>query len=224
LQKKIRKLDKNFKPPASYYRWDVDTRLQWTRNLHGALDDCKTWAGACVSAEYFKTGGNDPGLALVFDLAFCMGRMCEGPIGHSAVIDFAAGFVAGPTVGAARGLLARLGASAATETGVGGISALSKAGDYGIWPYSTLRPDLKGSGLQAHHLIEQRFAAVMGQQSGRMASIAVTGSEHQVFTNLWRQAIAYGAEGTGMATRMQVEDAARRIYADYPDILKALGL
>jgi hypothetical protein len=57
-----------------------------------------------------------------------------------------------------------------------------------------------------------------------MASIAVTGAEHQLFTNAWRKAIPYGPEGTGMATRMQVETAARQIYSDYPDLLKALGL
>jgi hypothetical protein len=36
---------------------------------------------------------------------------------------------------------------------------------------------------------------VMGQKSGDMASVAVTRAEHQVFTNAWRQAIPYWAEG-----------------------------
>src|SRR5205823_13907137 len=63
------------------------------------------------------------------------------------------------------------------------LPILSSAGDYGVWPYRTLRADLGGTGLQAHHLIEQRFAAVMGQAPGDMASIAVTNTEHQVFTN-----------------------------------------
>jgi len=57
-----------------------------------------------------------------------------------------------------------------------------------------------------------------------MASIAVTKAEHQAFTNAWRQAIPYGPSGTGMATQLQVENAARQIYSNYPDILKALGL
>ncbi len=52
----------------------------------------------------------------------------------------------------------------------------------------------------------------------------VTRAEHQQFTNAWRQAIPHGPSGTGMATRAQVEAAARQIYADYPQILRALGL
>ena len=66
--------------------------------------------------------------------------------------------------------------------------------------------------------------AVMGQNVRDMASVAVTKAEHQVFTNAWRAQIPWGAGGTGMATRAQVEAAARRIYADYPEILLALGL
>jgi hypothetical protein len=57
-----------------------------------------------------------------------------------------------------------------------------------------------------------------------MASIAVTEAEHQAFTNAWRRAIPYGAAGTGAASRASVMAAARQIYANYPDILRALGL
>jgi hypothetical protein len=39
-----------------------------------------------------------------------------------------------------------------------------------------------------------------------------------------RQAIPTGPGGTALASRAQIENAARRIYADYPEILKALGL
>jgi hypothetical protein len=82
---------------------------------------------------------------------------------------------------------------------------------------------LRGTGLQAHHLIEQRFVRVMGPP-GNMASVAVTRAEHQIFTNLRRRAIPCGPEGTGLATRGQVEAVAREIYANYPAILEALGL
>lgn len=57
-----------------------------------------------------------------------------------------------------------------------------------------------------------------------MLSVAVTKGEHQAFTNAWRAAIPYGAQGTGTATGQQVIEAAKRIYANYPAILKALGL
>lgn len=56
------------------------------------------------------------------------------------------------------------------------------------------------------------------------ATIVVTRSEHQAFANARRQAIPYGPNGTGMATRAQIDAVAREIYRDYPEILQALGL
>jgi hypothetical protein len=103
------------------------------------------------------------------------------------------------------------------------LGGLTKAGEYGVWPYRTLIADLKGTGLQAHHLLNQRFARVLGQVQGSMASIAVTDAEHQGFTNAWRTAIPYGPSGTGNATPASIEMAARRIYAGYPELLVALG-
>jgi hypothetical protein len=46
-----------------------------------------------------------------------------------------------------------------------GLGALSQAGKYGIQPYNALTKALKGTGLQAHHLIEQRFAGILGQNA-----------------------------------------------------------
>ena len=71
--------------------------------------------------------------------------------------------------------------------------------------------------------MEKRFADVLGQSADDMLSIAVTPAEHQVFTNAWRQAIPYGA-GTRAATPELVTATARQVYAEYPDILRALGL
>lgn len=56
-----------------------------------------------------------------------------------------------------------------------------------------------------------------------MSSIALTRAEHQVFTNAWRAAIPYG-QGTLNATREQIYTAARQVYSNYPQILRALGL
>lgn len=96
----------------------------------------------------------------------------------------------------------------------------------GIAPYSAQRTVTAGQGgsIQAHHLIERRFARVMDQTVGDMPSVVVTRAEHQVFTNAWREAIPYGPTGTGMATRAQVENASGQIYREYPEILQALGL
>jgi RHS repeat-associated protein len=112
----------------------------------------------------------------------------------------------------------------AIRAGRRGFRGLEFAGEYGIRTYYQLRKAIAGKGLQAHHLIEVRFAKVMEMKSGQMLSIAVTKAEHQVFTNKWRSKIAYGSEGTGKATRESVLNAAKSIYSDYPAILKELRL
>jgi hypothetical protein len=103
------------------------------------------------------------------------------------------------------------------------FGGLSRAAEFGIRQYNLLRQALQGTGLRAHHLIEQRFARIMGQDARKELCVAVTPSEHQAFTNDWRAAIPYG-EGTANATRELILREAARIYADYPAILQALGL
>ena len=125
-------------------------------------------------------------------------------------------FLVAPTSGAVRGAAARFG------LGASGFGALSNAGRFGVQPYGSLSRQLRGSGLQAHHILEKRFAAVLGQRSRGMSAVAVTPSEHQFFTNAWRQVIPYG-QGTANASRDQILSAARQIYRDYPDILKAVN-
>ncbi|HEY9153523.1 MAG TPA: hypothetical protein VIM69_00245, partial [Opitutaceae bacterium] len=105
-----------------------------------------------------------------------------------------------------------------------GFGELAFAGKYGVKPYWKLRKLLNRTGLQAHHLIEKRFAKILGERVGRMASVAVTKAEHQAFTKAWRDAIPLGVNGTGRATRAQILRAAKEIYKKYPGILKALGL
>jgi hypothetical protein len=51
----------------------------------------------------------------------------------------------------------------------------------------------------------------------------VTKEEHQAFTNAWRSAIPYGV-GTAEAKYDKVIATARLVYANHPDILRALGL
>jgi hypothetical protein len=72
-------------------------------------------------------------------------------------------------------------------------------------------------------LFLSRFAGVMGVTPSQMEAIALTSAEHQALTNAWHHAIPYG-QGTASATREQVMNEAKRIYQDYPEILRALGL
>ena len=72
--------------------------------------------------------------------------------------------------------------------------------------------------------IEKRFPKAIGQDKRKMLSIAVTHQEHVEFTRKWLKEIARGAKGTYKAKLPEIEAAARKVYADYPEILKALGL
>lgn len=62
-----------------------------------------------------------------------------------------------------------------------------------------------------------------------MLSIVVTDAEHIKFTVAWRCAIGYSTDinaliNTRTALKPDIEVAAKQIYKDYPEILKALGL
>jgi hypothetical protein len=130
----------------------------------------------------------------------------EGAVGLAVIF--------GPPLAGLTGSLFAIGAD---------LLSFARASEFGIKSYASLVDALQGTGLQAHHLIEQRFAQLLGAEAGEMASIALTRAEHQAFTNAWRAAIPYG-EGTANATVDQVMNAARQIYQQYPTILRALGL
>jgi RHS repeat-associated protein len=134
--------------------------------------------------------------------------------------------VASPFVGvgeAFKALRATEHAVVAVKSAQRGIASFEKAADYGIKSYKEMKKLTAGTGLEAHHLIEQRFARVLGVAEKDMQSIALTEAEHQAFTNAWRARIPYGA-GTRAADKAEVEKAAKQIYKNYPDILKTLGL
>ncbi len=53
-----------------------------------------------------------------------------------------------------------------------------------------------------------------------MLSVALTTTEHQKFTNAWRNTIPYGSDYSEL-TKEKLWDYARSIYKDYPDLLNA---
>jgi hypothetical protein len=114
---------------------------------------------------------------------------------------------------------AKAGASAIAKN----ADELAEAARFGIKAYKELRKEIKGTGLVAHHVLEKRFADILGEIKAEMKSIALTVEKHQEITNAWRDAIKYG-EGTINATKEQVQNAARDIYKGCKDIYKALGL
>ncbi len=108
----------------------------------------------------------------------------------------------------------------AAAAGRTGLDAFSRASEFGIRSYNDLRRAISGTGLQAHHIIEQRFAARLGLNPGQMPSVALTPQEHQIFTNLWQSYIGRG----GDYTLLSIDDiwfAAQQVYAGHPDLLEA---
>lgn len=103
---------------------------------------------------------------------------------------------------------------------------LSRAAEFGVQTESKLGKMIAGTGLEKHHLFEQRFGVKMENDPRMNLTIAVTAAEHQAFTTAWRREIAYGLAGTHSTKigRAEIIAAARKIYATYPAILKALDL
>lgn len=110
-----------------------------------------------------------------------------------------------------------------------GSKNFSVASKYGIGTYNSLTSKVGNhSGLQVHHLIEKRFSKLFNVKEGNMLSIVLTKEEHAAFTKAWRKAIPYKnsskALRTDTAKPEDVINAAKEIYKNYPEILKALGL
>ncbi len=64
-----------------------------------------------------------------------------------------------------------------------------------------------------------------------MLAVVMTREEHRAFTNRWREAIGYNSKNgiyeramsTTTADKQQIQDAAQKIYKDYPDLLGAIN-
>jgi hypothetical protein len=179
-------------------------------------------SAAGTATRVGTTGARLPVLSLSAEGALAL-RQVAVPAGTSAAV---LGVGAGAVYVLSSPQKARGDSNGDSTTAVGAtrpFGGLSRAAEFGIRRYALLRNALQETGLRAHHLIEQRFARIMGQDARKELCVAVTPAEHQVFTNAWRAAIPYG-EGTARATRELVMREAARIYADYPAILQALGL
>jgi len=104
---------------------------------------------------------------------------------------------------------------------------LSHAAEYGIKTYNELRAFTKGTGLQVHHLIEERLADALELtklQLKNIPSVVVTPTQHQVITNQWRTVIGYvnshAPVTTVTATYQDIYSAVEKVYRDYPELLR----
>ncbi len=105
---------------------------------------------------------------------------------------------------------------------VTGLNKFLHAGDYGVQTYKNLKKMTKGTDLEAHHLVEVRFAKNLGVKSDNMLCIALTKEEHQKYTNLWRKYIGYGS-GTEEASWDKIWEAAQNVYKDDPELLEIIN-
>ena len=82
--------------------------------------------------------------------------------------------------------------------------------------YKNLRKEVKGTGQEVHHIIEKRFAKSLNLGNpNNMGSVALSKSQHRVYTNAWRKALPYGRQYTAS----DVLNAAKTVYANAPDLL-----
>jgi RHS repeat-associated protein len=75
------------------------------------------------------------------------------------------------------------------------------------------------SGFQRHHLLDVRFARMLGIDPSIIPSVYLTPEQHQLFTNLSRAAIPYGTRNADVDA---VWGEMQRIYADFPTYLEAI--
>ena len=98
------------------------------------------------------------------------------------------------------------------DTAVDGYGNLSRAKEFGIKSYKALRKEIAGSGLQAHHIVEQRLVKHLGIDSTSMLCVALTPAEHQKFTNAWRHAFKYGINYSKEVSINDIWRVAQDIY------------
>lgn len=94
-----------------------------------------------------------------------------------------------------------------------------------IHPHKELRKQTKGTGLEAHHIVEVRFIEGLNKKhkicldKSQVPSVALTKEEHRKFTNQWRKAFEYGTRDYNEVKVEEIWDTAQRIYANYPELL-----
>ena len=113
----------------------------------------------------------------------------------------------------------------------GDLQNFEKAAEFGVDSYKNLRKSVVStygaeSGLEVRHLVEKRFANTLGIKGDDIPSVVLTKEEHKKFTAAWRKAIGYKNSGaditTTSANKEEILEAAKNIYKDYPELLKAI--
>lgn len=97
-----------------------------------------------------------------------------------------------------------------------------------VLPYKALKKLSKGTGLEAHHLIEKRFADTLGIKSNDILSIAIDKETHQKITNAMRNELPYSTLfNRKNYSAQEIWNATKKVYTDlgmddYIDPLKQM--
>ena len=90
-----------------------------------------------------------------------------------------------------------------------------------VLPYKALKKLSKGTGLEAHHLIEKRFADTLGIKSDDILSVAIDKDTHKAITNAFKDKIKYntlfkksGTLYTSTASAQDIWNAVVDVYTD----------
>lgn len=97
------------------------------------------------------------------------------------------------------------------------ISAIRVVHEYKntIDTYSSLRKQYKGSGMEAHHVIERRVATGSNWKSSQMPSVELSKSVHRGYTNAWRREVAYKTTfKRSLSFKWSLYKATNKIYKD----------
>jgi hypothetical protein len=94
-----------------------------------------------------------------------------------------------------------------------------------IFPYEQSVDLYSGTGINSHHLIEQRFSPQLGLDPDEMMSTPLERAEHQPYTNAWRDQIGYDTDNTPLKTSNasvdDIENAINNVYKNDPELKEA---
>jgi RHS repeat-associated protein len=134
------------------------------------------------------------------------------------------GMVHVPGTGRLVNQAAQTGSQATSKT----LASFARAAEFGIRPAGELKKAVgNGSGLHVHHIVERRFARILGvADENGMLSVVLKPEEHAWFTAKWKEEIGLSSWTsrslrTDNASREDIWRAAQKIYQDHPELLGA---
>lgn len=102
------------------------------------------------------------------------------------------------------------------------ISDLKTAKNLTVGTYKSLNKIFKGQKygrIEIHHIVEKRFATVVGKSQSEIASVAIDKKLHQTITKRFRQACPIGTDYSRLSKK-QLRNIVKKVYRDMPALKK----